>query len=88
MINKLLSNQYPCVIDFMVCTKDVPITAKLTPSIYCSTSMWVYSDILELSALGDTQAPCFRYLPIQSVRMKRAIGALNHHITLKLKNKR
>ena len=42
------------------------LDAQLPPSINRITGMWVYSDIIELSAVGDTQAPILGYLLIQS----------------------
>ena len=84
-IRKFDSDRYPCVIDFMVCTIDVPITAKLPPSIHCCTSMWVYSDIVELSAVGDTQAPCLEYLPIQSKMNEMGYWLLHPPYYIKIK---
>ena len=38
----------------------------LPPLIKRITSMWVYTDIIELSAVGDIQAPFLGNVPIQN----------------------
>ena len=42
------------------------VDALLPPVIKRITSMWVYTNIIELSAVGDIQAPILGYVPIQS----------------------
>ena len=40
--------------------------ALLPPLIKQIISMWVYTDIIELLAVGDIKAPFLKYVPIQS----------------------
>ena len=51
---------------FIMFDENKHLDAQLPPSINRITGMWVYSDIIELSAVGDTQAPILGYLLIQS----------------------
>ena len=50
----------------MVFNENERVDALLPPLIKQITSMWVYTDIIELSAVGDVQAPFLGYVPIQS----------------------
>ena len=52
--------------DLIMFNKYKRLDALLPPSINPITSLWVYSDIIELSAVGDTQASILGYLLIQS----------------------
>ena len=42
------------------------VEALLQPVIKRNTSMWIYTDIIELSAVGTIQGPFLGYVPIQS----------------------
>ena len=50
----------------MVFDENERVDALVPPFIKQVTSMWVYTDIIELSAVGDIQAPVLGYVPIQS----------------------
>ena len=50
----------------MVFDENERVDALLPPLIKRITSMWVYTDIIELSAVGDIQAPFIGYVSIQS----------------------
>ena len=52
--------------DLMVFNENESVNALLLPLIKRITSMWVYTDIIELSAVGDIQAPFLGYVSIQS----------------------
>ena len=52
--------------DLMVFNKNERVNALLPILIKRITSMWVYTDIIELSAVGDIQARFLGYVPIQS----------------------
>ena len=42
------------------------VQAKLPPSIQRISNMYVYSDIVELSPVGNSQVPIMGFLPIKS----------------------
>ena len=48
----------------MVLDENERVDAFLPPWIKRYTSMWDYTDIIELSAVGDIQAPFLGYVPI------------------------
>ena len=50
----------------MVFDENERVDALLPPLIKQITSLWVYTDIIEFSAVGDIQAPFLEYVPIQS----------------------
>ena len=47
--------------------------------------MWVYSDIVEHSAVGDTQAPCLGYVPIQCKMIEMGYWRFNPPYYIKVK---
>ena len=54
------------VYDLMVFNENERVDAILPPFIKRITSMWVYPDIIVLSAIGNIQAPFLEYVPNQS----------------------
>ena len=52
--------------DLIALNKNERVGALLLLLIKRITSFWVYTDIIELSAVGDIQAPILGYVPIQS----------------------
>ena len=50
----------------MVFNENERVDALLPPLVKRIISMCVYTDIIELSAFGDMQAPFLEYVPIQS----------------------
>ena len=50
----------------MVFDENERVDALLTRLIKQITSVWVYTDIIELSAVCDIQATFLEYVPIQS----------------------
>ena len=61
----------------MVFNEHKRVDALLPPFIKQITSMWVYTDSIELSAVGDIQAPFLWYVPIQSKFDKMEYWNLN-----------
>ena len=53
-------------VEYIVFEANRPIRADLTPQNKRLTGMIVYSDIVELSLVGDTQAALLGFLPTQS----------------------
>ena len=52
--------------DLMMVNENERVDVLLPPLIKRITSMWVYTDIIELSAVGDIQELFLKYVPIQS----------------------
>ena len=50
----------------MVFGANMYVQAKLTPSIQRISNMYVYSDIVELSPVDNSQVPIIGFLPIKS----------------------
>ena len=53
-------------VEYMVFDASETVLLEQAPQLKRATSMFVYSDILELSLVGDTQAASLGFLPIQS----------------------
>ena len=52
--------------DLMVFNENERVDELLPPLIKRITSMWVYTDIIEISAVGDIHSPFLGHVPIQS----------------------
>ena len=52
--------------DLMVFDENERVDALLPLLIKQITNMWVYTDMIELSAVGDIQAPFLKYVSIQN----------------------
>ena len=50
----------------MVFAENMYVHAKLPPSILRISNMYMYSDIVELSPVGNSQVPILGFLPIKS----------------------
>ena len=53
-------------VKYMVFNANINVKAKLPPSIQRISNMYVYSDIVELSPVGNSQVPIMGFLPIKS----------------------
>ena len=53
-------------VEYMVFGANMYVQAKLPPSIQRISNMYVYSDIVELSPVGNSQVPIMGFLPIKS----------------------
>ena len=61
-------------VEYMVFDASKTLLSEQTPQLKMVTSMFVYSDIVELSLVGDTQAASLGFLPIQSKFGDQAYG--------------
>ena len=53
-------------VEYMVFVANMYVQAKLPPSIQKISNMYVYSDIVKLSPVGNFQVPIMGFLPIKS----------------------
>ena len=53
-------------VEYIVFNANMYVQAKLTPSIQRISNMYVFSDIVELSLVGNSQVPIMGFLPIKS----------------------
>ena len=64
-------------LEYMVFETDRWCTAKMSPSLKRISNMFVYTDIIDFSIVGDTQAPILGFIPIQSHFGDNAHYAIN-----------
>ena len=74
-------------VEYIVFEANRPINADLTPQLKRLSSMFVYSDIVELSLVGDTQAASLGFLPIQSKFGDQAYWSFNPPYKVRLHEK-
>ena len=53
-------------VEYMIFNANMLVQAKLPPSIHRIPNIYVYSDIVELSPVGNSQVPIMGFLPITS----------------------
>ena len=53
-------------LEYMIFAANISVQAKLPPSIKRISNMYVYSDIVELSPVGNSQVPIMGFLSIKS----------------------
>ena len=63
------------------------VVSEQAPQLKRATSMFVYSDIVELSLVGDTQAASLGFLPIQSKVGDQAYWSFNLQYYVRLREK-
>ena len=69
----------------MVLDENKRVDALLPPLIKQITSMWVYTDIIKHSVVGDIQAPLLGYVPILSMFDEMGYWNFNPQYYLKVK---
>ena len=74
-------------VEYIILETDHSVTSELTPKLKRLTNMFVYSDIVELSLVGDTQAALLGYLPIQSKFGDQAYWSFNPPYYVRLREK-
>ena len=74
-------------VEYIVFEANSPIMSELTPQLKRLTCMFVYSDIVELSLVGDTQAALLGSLPIQSQFGEQAYWSFNPPYYVRLREK-
>ena len=52
--------------EYLIFTENEYIQAKLPPLLKHTSNMHVYTDIAELSAVGNSQVPIMGYLPVKT----------------------
>ena len=62
----------------MVFVANMYVQAKLPPSIQRISNMYVYSDIVELSPVGNSQVSIMGFLPIKTNFQEMVIGYSTH----------
>ena len=60
--------------EYMVFNGNIYVQEKLRLSIQRISNMYVYSDIVKLSLVGNSQVPIMGFLPINSNFQKRSLG--------------
>ena len=71
----------------MVFNESEEILSEQPPQLKRVTSMLVYSNIVELSLVGDTQSPLLGFLPIQSKFGDQAYWSFNPPYYVRLREK-
>ena len=74
-------------VEYIVFEATRPTRADLTPQLKRLSTMFVYSDIVELSLIGDTQAASLGFLPIQSKFGDQAYWSFNPPYYVRLREK-
>lgn len=64
-------------VEYIIMEANTAVTSELTPHVKRLSNMFVYSDIVDLSLVGDTQAALLGYLPIQSKFGEQAYWSFN-----------
>ena len=74
-------------VEYMVFDASEMVVSEQAPQLKWATSMFVYSDIVELSLVGDTQAASLGFLPIQSKFGAQAYWSFNPPYYVRLREK-
>ena len=71
----------------MVFDANMFVQAKLSPSIQRISNMYVYSDIVELSPVGNSQVPIMGFLPIKSNFQEKNHWVFNPPLYVRVREK-
>ena len=74
-------------IEFMIIPEYRTIQADLPPSLKQITNMYMYSDIVELSPVGNSQVPIMGFLPIKSRFQENGHLVFNPPLYVRLRQK-
>ena len=74
-------------VEYMVFNSNIYVQAKLPPAIHRISNMYVYSDIVELSLVGNSQVPIMGFLPIKSNFQENNHLVFNPPLYVKVKEK-
>ena len=84
IVQKTLGKQ---TFEFIIFDSNKYIQAKLPPSIKRISNMYVYSDIVELSPVGNSQVPIMGFLPIKSNFQESGHWVFNPPMYVKVREK-
>ena len=73
--------------DFIIITQYRTIQTDLPPSLKQITNMYVYSDIVELSPVGNSQVPSMGFLPIKSRFQENGHWVFNPPLYVRVREK-
>ena len=74
-------------VEYMVFGANIGVQAKMPPSIQRISNMYVYSNIVELSPVGNSHVPIVGFLPIKSNFHKKKHWVFNPHLYVKVRAK-
>ena len=71
----------------MICEPNTYVQAKFPPSLKRISNMYVYSDIVELSHVGNSQIPIMGFLPITTHFQENGHWVFNPPLYVNVKEK-
>ena len=74
-------------VEYMVFNANMYVEAKLPPSIQQISNMYVYSDIVKLSPVGNCQVPMMSFLPIKSNFQENGHWVFNPPLYIRVRKK-